>query len=244
MPPQLPSPARLRWITGEARRILRYQGLPVLLWRGLVKGLSPVVALKLVSLYQKDLTQPLPEVRARIEMAIEQAREADVDRILDMGVGDDPTVHLTPDRRLRLLDRQLRDFREGGLCFVARVGSELVHSNWIRFRGVEVVPGRHLRLGPGEAYMTDGFTVKRWRGHGIHAAVNVHMLRYLQQAGYRRAYTYALAENLISRRGLHRAGWELTGVLLAVSFLGRGPLVRALRGDLHPWVEDQPAKAP
>src|SRR5688572_30229061 len=134
---------RERW--RAARETLHRQGLLVLLWRILAKSLSLIGEPRLLTLCEMDLTRPLREPRARIDVEIGQATEAGVDALLEVTLPRHPSVH--PRERLKLLDRLLSNFRRGGLCFVARVGGELAHVNWIHFQkggSVMVCPGWFL----------------------------------------------------------------------------------------------------
>ncbi len=225
---------------GDVIRTVKYHGVPALLLRVLIKALSPVGELRLMVLCEKDLSQPVPDPRPRVDIEITNAGEADIDNLLSLMVQGAETVG--PVGRLQALDWLLQDFREGGLCFVAKHGETWVHCNWIKFPGSTVLtaPGRFLRLQPDEAYMTDGFTAKPWRGQGIHAAVNCTMLRYLQAHGYRKAYTQVALQNISSRKGLARVGWLPTGIMLAFTAPGQRVWIHPVRGRLEPWVEERP----
>src|SRR6185295_6215012 len=57
---------------------IRYQGLEVLLWRIMVKLLSPLVRVEIQILFEYDLTQPIPERPARVECEIRPAEESEM----------------------------------------------------------------------------------------------------------------------------------------------------------------------
>lgn len=235
-----------------ARDSILYEGVPILLWRVLVKLASPVAELHHQILFEHDLTQPIEQRAARIECHIEQATEADIERLVDQRLSrpaadgqdlsdEDEFRRAWLEReRSRQRDAYRRWFRAGELCFVARIGDELGHSNWIRFYETGPVPSRPVELAPREAYLIEGFTPDRWRGQRLHEAVHSFMLRYAQSRGYRLAFTITDLTKVGSRRGLARVGgWRIRGhhVLITPRRLGRSWMIR-LKGDVSPIVRD------
>ena len=126
--------------------------------------------------------------------------------------------------------------RAGEKCYVARIGDEFAHSNWIRFDWCGPSPHRgEIRLFPGEVYTTDGHTLTQWRGQRLHEAVNVEMLRYAQSLGCKRAYTITDLTLAWSRRGVLRVGWQRRGHHMFITPRGfaRTWIVR-LGGNVEP----------
>lgn len=227
---------------------LRYQGIEVLLWRAAVKLASPFAKLDLQILFDLDLTRPLEPRAARVECSIERASESDLDSMLDMQMrllqevdpaqlSDAEELEYARYLRARAAGREsfARALRAGEICFVARIGGEIAHSNWIRFHDCAPVESRPVDLERGEVYTTDAFTADAWRGQGLHEAVLTHMLRYAQSRGCERAYTLTDFTKAGSRRGVRRVGWRRRGLILYVTprALGRTWLLR-LGGDLEP----------
>jgi len=235
-----------------------YEGVPILLWRVLVKLVSPVIELDHQILFEFDLAQPIEQRSARIVCRLEQVTEADLERLVDQRLRLQPLPDdtqfsdegeyaraLLERERSRLRDTYRRWFRAGELCFAARIGDEYVHSNWIRFHETRPVSSRPVTLGPGEAYCIEGFTPQRWRGQRFHEAVHTCMLRYAQSRGYRLALTITDLTKAGSRRGLARVGgWRKRGhhLLITPRGLRRSWMVR-LDGDVSPIVRRQEGHA-
>jgi len=230
---------------------IRYEGVPILLWRILVKLVSPVVELHHQILFEFDLTQPIEQRSALVECHVEQATEANIETLVDQRMGrplpddrelsDEEEYHRAwVDReRARLRDAYRRWFRAEELCFVARIGDEYGHSNWIRFHGAPPMSSRPVDLAPGEAYCIEGFTPNRWRGKRLHEAVNTYMLRYAKDRGYHLALTITDLTKAGSRRGILRIGWRKRGhhMLITPRGLGRSWMIR-LGGDVSPITRD------
>ena len=191
----------------------RRDSLSVRLWRGLTRALSPVLGMALTWLYARDLSLPLKEFRARVPVEVGKARETELDEIARVAA---TSVHEAALVRAR--DEVRARIAGGARCFVARMNGAIVHVNWLIFGRMEHWPRDELvtPLRPGEVYCTDGVTVESARGKGIHTEVLRAMLHYLQQAGYRRAYTIVDHENEASWKTHVRLDWELSGFALQV----------------------------
>src|SRR5689334_4565249 len=127
------------------RNSVRYDGLPVFLWRIGVKVLSPVALIQHQILFEIDLEQPIEQRRPRVDCRIEAASESDMEAIANSRYKPLPPVDEDQlsdyDEYERVLyERQCATFREvfkktalqalraGEMCFVARVGDEIAHS--------------------------------------------------------------------------------------------------------------------
>ncbi|MEO8304439.1 MAG: hypothetical protein ABI724_09990 [Betaproteobacteria bacterium] len=252
---------RLKRYAETVRDSLRYEGLAILSWRILVKLLSPVAQVDHQILFDMDLTQTIAERPARVDCTIEPATEADIERIVDgriplLPVVNDSELSDSQEYARAVLERERAELRQrfagkalswlrgGEMCFVARIGSTIAHSNWIQFHGSETAGERPIHLMPGEVYMTEGFTAERWRGNGIHEAVNSTMLRYAKSHGCKRAYTITDLTKARARRGVIRVGWRWRGHHLFISsrWLGRTWIV-PLAGDTEPVLRDSVLQA-
>lgn len=229
----------------------RYEGMPILFWRIMAKLLSPVVSIDTQMLFEFDLTQPVEPRSALVECTVGQATEADLDALVDQQLSRPPPddAELSDEdeyerawlqrERARLRNEYRQWLRAGELCFVARVGDEIAHNNWIHFYGCAHLSSRPIELRPGEAYAAEGYTTVRWRGKRLHEVVNAHMLRYAQSHGYRMAYTITDIIKAGARRGLLRVGWRKRGqhVTITPRRLGRTWMVR-LYGNISPIARD------
>src|SRR5271166_6726766 len=78
-PSNMTSLTYYRWALANG---LHEDGLPLLLWRILVKLVSPLARIGIDLLYERDLTGEIPLVKARVEATLRHATEADVDAII------------------------------------------------------------------------------------------------------------------------------------------------------------------
>jgi hypothetical protein len=231
---------------------IKYEGISILCWRILAKAVSPFADVHTQMLFDFDLTKPVEQREARIECRVEQATEADLDALVDQRmtrVPADDGEELTDEEeyrrawlrreRARLRDAYRRWFRAGELCFVARIGDEIAHNNWIHFHGCKPLSSRPIYLAPGEAYAAEGFTTARWRGKRIHEAVNAYMLEYARTHGCHLAYTITDITKAGARRGVLRVGWRKRGQHLTVSprRIAKSWMFR-INGDVTPIVRE------
>lgn len=230
--------SQIRWYFRRGVDTIRYEGLYIMLWRLLKLGLSPLGELAMVSFCRKDLTQPLGETRAKLHLIVSQAIEADIDQLATL-----VAKRYSPEWKRKLFTTRgiqdtIRDrFQQGAKCFVGRVGTEIVHYNWIFFHSKKSWLGHSVHLGDGEALCDDAFTVEEWRGKGIHGAVNNHMLLFLQQSGFRTAYTRVNTDSISSKKALQRLGWNFYGTLLCFSPRQSDKVLTwQVRGPLDPFV--------
>jgi len=188
-----------------------------------MKCVSPLGRLELAILYEMDLTRPIERIRAKVETTLAQATPSDVKELSDH-------TSSMPEATIQRVQR-------GEVCFIARVGPRIVHSNWLSFRWKESLAGRFIVLDEDAAYCGDAYTDAAWRGLGIHTEVNSTMLRFLQEKGFRRAYTWAYADNRSSRKTMERVGWRRSGVMLAFTpRRARQAHIWRISGRLDPFI--------
>jgi hypothetical protein len=219
---------------------LRYEGPHYVFLRALPVCFSPLGTLGLLNFFQKDLTEPVREIQAKVEITVSQATESDIDQItmlVKRRYAHSGTLEWYS--KLGIRDTILERFQRGCKCFVAKIGEEIVHYNWIFFQREEVDPGTGLfiYLKDDEALCNDGSTSEAWRGKSIHTAVNNHMLRFLQRTGYRKAYTIVASQHKSSQKGLYRVGWTYSDSLLYFIFHRTKKCLKwRIRGSLFPFI--------
>ena len=227
----------------RARETLRYEGLHFLLWRVVVKGLSPRGSLGMMSLLRKDLTRPLKKIPMNLDLTVCQATDADIEQLATLIlIRHGRRKGLAPFMNQVLQERFSNLFRQGHRCFLGKIGPQIVHYNWIFFRWFESVTntGRFVLLRDDEALLNDAYTSEQWRGKAIHTIVQHHMLLFLKKSGYRTAYTFAPTNNKSSLKTHHRLRWERSGIM--VYFIPHGASeakIWRLRGSLDPFAEQQ-----
>lgn len=221
-----------------------YGGLPFLLRRAVRVCFSPLGTPRIMICCQKDLTQPMEEVKGKVDVNVCQASESDIGQ-LEMLVSENLRQEIGHERytryfRLGVRGTILDRFQLGQKCFLGKIGTEIVHYNWIFFNWEESVSGRFIHLKEDEALMDDAFTVERWRGKAIHTVVHNRMLLFLKQNGYRRAYTLVGAFNNASQKTHHRLGWDLTGMMLVfIRRRSRKAWIWRIKGNLEPFVYEK-----
>jgi RimJ/RimL family protein N-acetyltransferase len=209
--------SQIRWYFRWGIDTIRYEGMHIFLWRVLRLGLSPLGELRAVSFCRKDLTQPLRETRAKVDLLICQATEVDIDQLAAL-VGK----RWSPKQKLKLFKTKSiqetinEQFQQGAKCFIGKIENEIINYNWIFFHRKDY--GHYfIYLSEGEALCDDAFTVEEWRGKAIHGAIHNQMLLFLQQSGYCTAYTLVQTDNISSKKALQRLGWNFYGTLVYFS---------------------------
>jgi hypothetical protein len=236
--------SQIRWYFRWGVDTIRYEGLHILLWRMLKLGVSPFGRLDMDSFCRKDLTQPLGEIPAKVDLTIGQATEADIDQLAAL-----VAKRYGPKQKREMfktcsIQETIRErFQQGAKCFVGKIGTEMVAYNWIFFHRSEWPHGYlviSISLNDDEALCEDAFTAEEWRGKRIHGAIHNQMLLYLQRSGIRRAYTLVGTDNVSSSKALHRLGWEFYGIALTfISHRTHRVRVWRVRGTPEPFVTDE-----
>lgn len=226
-------------LAGALLHRLRYQQVRGVLWSAVEFAVSPVGQLGLESLCRKDLTGPLGSVEAKIPITIGPATASDIDQIVDLAEGLwSGTDGIGPYTRLGVRPTILDRFDRGQKCFVAKIGDQIVHYNWIGFDHEETIAGtgRYLHLNADKAVCHDGMTTEEYRGQRIHLAVHNQMLIWLKENGYRRAYTVVGALDRPANITHHRLDWEFSGVMLyLITRTTKRAYVLRVRGTLDPF---------
>ncbi len=207
------------------RNIIRYEGPHFLLWHLTMKCTRPFGRLRMVNLYQKDLTQPLVQFRPKVYIAIGEATDSDIEQVARILLGDplDKRVEDETYAYQGQVMHMLKNIRLKRLkCFVGKIGNKVIHYNWIGFNKVRSATetGPFVELKKGQAHLNHAETLTSWRGKGIHTVVQNEMLRYLKESGYHTAYTFVSTTKRSSLKTHQRLGWKRTGVI--IYFVPRG----------------------
>ena len=220
-----------RW----AVNIFRYDGLLALFWRLTCKSFRPLGILGLVTIFERDLDQPIQEIKAKVDLTIAPAEKSEIESIIKLVEARDSNG-----QKAKVQNIILNRFQKGSLCFLGKIGTEVVHYNWISFNWDESLAGRFLHLKENEAFFLDAFTLEKWRGEKIYPAVQYQLFHYLKQRGYRKIYTLVDTDNRSSKKTHYFHGWQTIGLVLY--FTPRGATegwVWRIRGTVAPFLEKQ-----
>ncbi len=237
----------------RALHTLRSEGALVFAFAVINKVLSPLGEINVGTLFERDLAVPLPPMKARVGIRIDEATEDDVMDLVKVRHGKPTPAPAGSNAKpigqavqqwlwAHAVAREAYDIaittdylRRGNRCFLARIDGEIVHMNWLCTRWGSAITGYLAVLGEGDVYTDGCFTVTAHRGKHIHDEVMVTMLHAAQQAGARKAYTVTWVDTWRATTGLRRLGYEVQAKLLYLKFprLGLVKLI-ALRGSSHP----------
>ncbi len=219
----------------------RFDGLPVLLWRLVRRAVAPLGSLEIHFVYDKDLRLDVPQVPVPDDIAIRVAVPDEAEAVVAIEFGAEEPIgerRDDPDGSLRTrLAAQARARMTGGdTCFVATAGGAIVHFSWVRSGELPPVLGMPVPLAAGECYLTDAYTVRRWRGYRLFDAVSQAALLHAKQVGFVTAFCMADFLKAPSRRMVGRHGWRLRGRALVFRpwYRERGSVVR-LGGRVDPF---------
>jgi GNAT superfamily N-acetyltransferase len=177
---------------------------------GLRQVLRPVVTIHRYHFFEKDLTQPTPDLTARVPLEVREANLDDFERYEEAFAAGG--VDLREARRRH---------ERGDLCLIALSGNEPVSFDWSTFRPF-YAPELDVTvdLGPGDAFGVFTFTLPEWRGKGIYPAIMSHKHRHLLSRGCSRTISYIAANNIQSLKGVQRAAQERTRTVWAIHVAG------------------------
>ena len=219
---------------------MRYEGLHFFLLQAMIRCIAPIGQLGLKALCQKDLTRPLKEIRAKVDITVSRAAEADIEQLTTLVVKRwGPKARKNYDI---LRDDIRRKLQRGSICFVGKIDTEIIHYNWIFFHSVEPLTGVGpcIQLNDDEALCDDAYTEEAWRGKAIHTAIQYQMLLFLKKASYRRIYTPVGVNNKSSLKTHRRLGWEFSGTMLYfVPHGSKKAWIGRIKGTLEPFVDRQ-----
>lgn len=147
------------------------------------------------------LDKPIPEVMARLPVAISLLRESEVDEYVGLRPEADPS-----DIRRRLA--------AGQWCFVVRYEGRIINASWVTTQQAWIdYLAYEIRLAADEVYTYESFTLPGFRGQNIAPARLAQMLRCFRDAGYRRVLSAITPENKSAFRPVEKLGYRPFGVM-------------------------------
>ena len=180
---------------GRARRTLRHNG-----FAGVAFAILRHAVYCRITLIEKDLAHPMPDVRSRMDVEVAQLTSDDVPAYCRY------RPETPPEEVMRRLER-------GSLCYVARVRERIVSCGWYHPREAWIEDlDRRFELPPDCVYLYDGHTSPELRGRGISWARATATWADLRRQGFRRGVAFVVAGNRSSDRASAKAGWRRFGV--------------------------------
>jgi hypothetical protein len=128
-------------------------------------------------------------------------------------------------------------------AYVVRLNGDVAHINWlIPHEEDKRRPRRDVRLRPGEAEITHGYTRRRFRGRGLQPAAILSLCGEAATLGIVRVFSITSRSNPASLRGISKAGMVPAGTIVRASF-GQGMssiTVRLFRMSTAWWSSKAP----
>ena len=133
-----------------------------------------------------------------------------------------------------------RRLEAGSRCYAARVNGNIASYGWVSFKEEYVGELKlRLRLLLGEAYIWDCFTLPAYRQQGLYSALLAYNLSALEADSVCRVWIGADAENIVSQRGIERAGfWHVADMVLARALAIRQVWLQGTPGAPEPLVSE------
>jgi hypothetical protein len=211
--------AGLARLIEKARAVRRESGSSYLLLYGLQRLLSPFLTFGSIRFFARDLRQALPEGSCSVQIQLHRTASAEFALLL-------PRSSYSPS------PTQIRErVDQGDECFVALdAEGNVAHARWVATSGRRRIPelNRDWVLGPGEAYMYDGYTRPDVRCRGVDGCVRRFIFNSLRADGLETVYSYVQGANPVGLRAV--VHWQ--------HYVGAAWYLQ-LRGST-PWVLSHP----
>lgn len=220
---------------------IRYDGFAVLSWRVLRQIVSPLGSLEAHVLIEYDLRATVPPAEIALGIVIRIAEMEEMEAVVGIEFGPEEPIgerrtEIDADGIRRLAAVARNRMAGGDFCVVAMAGSDCVHFSWVRVGTLPPVLTRPVELPAGECYLTDGYTVRRWRGRRLFDAVSVWALQEAQRRGAQHAYAMADFIKAPSRRMTRRIGFTVRGRVVVFRWRHRDSgIVLRLSGRADPF---------
>jgi GNAT superfamily N-acetyltransferase len=145
--------------------------------------------------YTRSLEGHLPSIEVRLLVTYLVAGADDFARLREL---------VLPSEFARLGKR----LAHGRICALALYQGRVVGYLWITDEVNFEIDNLQLRLGPGDVYFDDAYTVPAYRNQGVYTALHLQGLRDMQGRGFQRAVSIVDVGNLPSRRVHEKLGYQ------------------------------------
>jgi ribosomal protein S18 acetylase RimI-like enzyme len=143
----------------------------------------------------RSLEEPLPLLEARLPITYRVAEPGDLSRLRDA-----------------ILPSELAYFRarlaRGRTCLLGFHQDEVAAYGWITDEVVFAIDNLQLRLGPGDAYVDDIYTLPAYRRQGIGSELHLRRLQYLKERGFKRSVLIVRVDNVPALKIDKKLGYE------------------------------------
>jgi RimJ/RimL family protein N-acetyltransferase len=110
--------------------------------------------------------------------------------------------------------------RKGHLCFIAKVGGEIVHFKMVGFGEVYVSElKREIHLDSNSAYIYFVYTVQSYRCLGLDSKVTTKVFDYLSEKGIEKVYILVRHNNFPELRVVQKVGYRKVGEITFIQRL-------------------------
>jgi len=201
-------PRSVASLAARCRRLvpgLRPQDLRRLWFR----GLAFAGVYRRLILRERPLSEPIPDLPARVTIRVRLLAESDVAAYLAFRSDQDAA-----DIRRRL--------DAGHCCFAVWHDGQIIAAGWA-VTGRASIPylSAEIALAPGDVYCYDAFTATAFRGLDVSPSRNTETMRYLRDRGYRRLVAALLPDDRSALRPGEKVGWDRR--IGVVGAIGLGP---------------------
>jgi len=174
------------------------------------------------TIWMRDLDEPAPVVTPLVEAVFRRIGPEDIPA-LAAELGGDAAAEIS------------KRFAAGRQAYGAWVEARLAAYGWVSFEEEYIGELRlRLKLLPGEAYIWDCATLPHFRQKYLYSALLVYILAELRAGRFCRAWIGADQENMLSQRGMARAGFHHVADLV----IARAFALRLAWVEGHPNVPD------
>jgi len=137
--------------------------------------------------FTRSLEEPLPSLEARVPITYRVAEPDDLSYLRDVVL---PSQFEYMSKRLA----------HGRVCTLALYQDNLTAYGWVTDKVTFEIDNLQLRLGPGDAYVDDIYTLPAYRRQGIGGALHLERLQYLKERGFKRAVLIVRMDNVPALR--------------------------------------------